>query len=225
MRRAPCSAARHSGSRGTDTSRWRRATRAISETVCSGSGTCSRTSIAVARSNSSSSNGRRSGGIVANRRLSRRRVSHSARSLGSSRSRPSTGRLAEPLRPAVGQHPLAAADVEHRLRGGALEQPVQRPLKPGHQPPHDRVARAVLVERVAGRDGLADAHAFSAPWGTLVIPRAPRGRAARPARSARAGRRAAARCGGRARTCAATACAARRAGRRSRPATAAASRR
>ena len=39
---------RHSGSRGTETSRWRSAQRAISATVCSGSGTCSSTSIALA---------------------------------------------------------------------------------------------------------------------------------------------------------------------------------
>ena len=50
--------ARHSGSRGTQTSSQRRATRAISATACSGSGTCSRTSMAVAASNSSSAKGR-----------------------------------------------------------------------------------------------------------------------------------------------------------------------
>ena len=49
---------RQIGSRGTDTSTQRLATRAISATVASGSGTCSSTSIAVAMSNSFSVNDR-----------------------------------------------------------------------------------------------------------------------------------------------------------------------
>ena len=57
--------ARHSGSRGTETSRCPpRATRAISATVCSGSGTCSSTSIALASVNSPSPNGIRSAFIT-----------------------------------------------------------------------------------------------------------------------------------------------------------------
>ena len=44
----------------------------------------------------------------------RRRVAHSARSLGSSRSMPTIRAVAQPLGPLVGEHALAAAHVEHR---------------------------------------------------------------------------------------------------------------
>ena len=120
----------------------------------------------------------------------------------------------EPLRPLVGQDRLAAADVEQRLRVGLREQLVERALEARHQPPDDRVGRAVLVVGVAGdralgvaRDG---AHSFSASRSSVVAAaagvrargRLVAGRAARRARSARAGRRARARSGARARTCA-----------------------
>ena len=79
---------RHSGSRGTDTSSQRSATRAISATVVSGSGTCSSTSIAAAVSNSSSANESEVASSARYSRFGARRVSHSAASLGSSRSIP-----------------------------------------------------------------------------------------------------------------------------------------
>src|SRR4051794_32431579 len=82
---------RHSGSRGTDTRRCPpRATRAISATVCSGSGTCSSTSIAAASSNSPSVNGSRSAFITRYSRFGADRTAHSACSAGSSRSMPTT---------------------------------------------------------------------------------------------------------------------------------------
>src|SRR4051794_39607917 len=82
---------RHSGSRGTDTSRWPpRATRAISASVWSGSGTCSSTSIADASSNSPSANGIRSAFMIRYSRLGSRRLSHSAWITASSRSIPTT---------------------------------------------------------------------------------------------------------------------------------------
>ena len=60
--------------------------------------------------------------------------------------------VAEPLRPLVRQHALAAADVEHRFRRRLVPELVERAVEGGHQPAHDRVGRAVLVEGVAGRD-------------------------------------------------------------------------
>src|SRR5215207_1537857 len=83
---------RHSGSRGTETSSQRCAARAISATVCSGSGTCSRTSIAAARSNSSSAKGRFSAFMTRYSRFGAVRLAHSACSAGSSRSMPTTRR-------------------------------------------------------------------------------------------------------------------------------------
>ena len=79
---------RQSGSRGTDTSSQRRATRAISASVASGSGTCSSTSMAVAMSNSLSPKEREVASSARYSRLGRWRFCHSARSLGSSRSMP-----------------------------------------------------------------------------------------------------------------------------------------
>jgi hypothetical protein len=55
---------RHSGSCGTETSRWLLAQRAISASVRSGSGTCSSTSIALAISNSFSANGSSSASLT-----------------------------------------------------------------------------------------------------------------------------------------------------------------
>ena len=84
--------ARHSGSRGTETSRWPpRAQRAISATVCSGSGTCSSTSIAVASANSPAANG--NGSCARRIRYSRFgavRCSQWRWIAGSSRSKPTT---------------------------------------------------------------------------------------------------------------------------------------
>ncbi len=75
----------------------------------------------------------------------------------------------------VHEHALAAADVEQRARGGAREQLVERALEAGHQPPHDGVARAVLVVGVAGDDPLVgdrDAAAHSANRLALLLRRA-----------------------------------------------------
>jgi len=59
---------------------------------------------------------------------------------------------AQPPRPLLGEHPLAAADVEHRGRRRVREQVVERALEARHQPPHHGVGGAVLVEGVAGGD-------------------------------------------------------------------------
>ena len=64
------------------------ARRAHAWTTLAGSGTCSSTSIAVARSNSSSENDSRVASSARNSRFGRARRSHSARSFGSSRSIP-----------------------------------------------------------------------------------------------------------------------------------------
>jgi len=45
----------------------------------------------------------------------------------------------EPLRPLLGQHALAAPDVEDRARRGGLQQLAERALEACHQPPDDRV--------------------------------------------------------------------------------------
>ena len=118
-RRGPCSAPRQSGSRGTETSSQRLATRAISATVCSGSGTCSRTSIAVATSNSPSANGRFSAFMTRYSRLGAGALGP----LGVQRrvvevDADDAPLLAQALRPLVREHALAAADVEQRLRVG-----------------------------------------------------------------------------------------------------------
>ena len=51
--------------------------------------------------------------------------------------------------------PFATADVEDRARGRLREQPIEGELESAHQPPHERVLRPVLVERVARRDRLS----------------------------------------------------------------------
>ena len=144
--------ARHSGSRGTDTSRWPAATRAISATVRSGSGTCSSDLDRGHEVELAVGEGRRPAGMVLNSRFGAPASPIRPASFGSSRSMPTTRPVAEPLRPPLGEHALAAADVEHRAGRRAGEQLVERALEAGHQPADDRVGRAVLVERVAGRD-------------------------------------------------------------------------
>ena len=75
--------------------------------------------MAVAASNSPSAKGRFSAFMTRYSRFGARRLAHSACSAGSSRSMPTTRRSSpELLRPLVGQHALAAADVEQRLRVG-----------------------------------------------------------------------------------------------------------
>jgi hypothetical protein len=76
-------------------------------------------------------------------------------------------------RPLVGEDRLAAADVEHRDRVDPLEQLAERALERGHQPPHDRVARAVLVVGVAGDGALGvardrRAHSLTASRSSVV---------------------------------------------------------
>ena len=143
-------------------------------------------------------------------------------------------RLAQPLRPAVDEHALAAADVEQRARARpASNSSSSVALEAGHQAAHDRVGRAVLVVGVAGDDPvLGDGHAahsrtaspalaILAPLGLAGSPRpsgaAAGARAGVRVRSGTARRRAAARSAARARTCAASSRAGRPAGRRSRP--------
>jgi hypothetical protein len=141
--------------------------------------------------------------------------------------------VAQALGPLMGQHALAAAHVEQRLRVGLREELVERALEAGHEAPDDGVRRAVLVVGVAGDRALTvdgdAAHredslsgsplGMDEQWRAVIAsrPRAPRssgpparrsspaGRSAgRPARSATAARRAAARCAARARRCAGT---------------------
>src|SRR5919204_258145 len=121
---------RQRGSRGTDTSSHDRATRAISATVCSGSGTCSRTSIAVATSNSPSANGRFSAFITRYSRLGAWRCSHSAWIAGSSRSMPTTRRSPSALARRMGAGLVVRRrDLELQLDAAdALEDPL------GHDP-------------------------------------------------------------------------------------------
>ena len=76
-------------------------------------------------------------------------------------------------RPAVREHALAAADVEHRRRVDALEQLPERALEACHQAPDDRIRRAVLVVRVAGDGPLGvardrRAHSFTASRSSVV---------------------------------------------------------
>jgi hypothetical protein len=73
--------------------------------------------------------------------------------------------VTEALRPLDRQHALAAAHVEHRGRRRLRPELVERRVEAAHKPLHDRIRRAVLVERVSGRDlgrGRAAAHSFSA---------------------------------------------------------------
>jgi hypothetical protein len=69
---------------------------------------------------------------------------------------------AEPLRKPLGQHPLATADVERGPGRGLVPELVERRFEAGHEPPYDRVLRAVLVVGVAGRYRLGDriGHSF-----------------------------------------------------------------
>ena len=205
---------RHSGSRGTDTSRWPQATRAISATVCSGSGTCSSTSIAHASVELAVGERQVLGlhhAVLEVRRLALLPLGLDRRVLEVD---PDDAAV-ERLRPLVREHALAAPDVEHRARRGPLEQLVERALEARHQPLHDRVAGAVLVVRVAGdgalgvtRDACRSQLQRLALFGLAVAGRRGRrssapGRSSwRRARSARAGRRARARRGGCARRCA-----------------------
>ena len=102
------------------------ATRAISARVWSGSGTCSSTSIALAKSNSSRSKGRSSAFCTRYSRFGRRRLSHSACSWGSSRSMPTT--RPSPMRSAHSQTRTPSPQPTSRMRGGAgaREQLVER---------------------------------------------------------------------------------------------------
>ena len=85
--------------------------------VCSGSGTCSSTSIAVATSNSPSREGQRSAFMTRYSRFGAWRLPTRPGARGPrGRCRPRA--RARALRPLFGEHALAAADVEDRLRGG-----------------------------------------------------------------------------------------------------------
>ena len=194
---------RHSGSRGTDTSSHRSATRAISATVASGSGTCSSTSIAAATSNSESEKERRVASSARYSRLGRRRVDHSCAQLRVLQVDAHDPGVVEPLGPLVREHAFAAAHVEHRPRLRRLPQIVQRAVEAVHQAAHHRVGRSVLVERVAGRDGLdLRGHASTASRDSAPLSPRPR-RAGAPLRgpshSGRGPRRASAPPGARAR--------------------------
>ncbi len=144
------------------------------------------------------------------------RVACSASSFGSSRSMPTIR-----LSPSASAHlcvstPSPQPTSSTELGAACANSSPSVPLEVRHQPPHDRVRRAVLVERVAGA-GLPRATAAD----VVLIPRLPfarrsrrsrrRGLAggrvlrARRARSGTAGCRAAARSGARARRSAATA--------------------
>jgi len=123
-----------------------------------GTGTCSSTSIAEASSNSPSPNG----SVVAScTRYSRFRPP----ALSATRPRASgSGRSMPTMRPSpiLSAHsavrtPLAAADVEDRLRRGPVRTARRGAgVEAGHEPAHDRVRRAVLVEGV-GPVGTASA--------------------------------------------------------------------
>src|SRR4051812_42072813 len=60
----------------------------------------------------------------------------------------------EALRPLAREHALAAADVEYGARRGDLPQLVERAVEAGHEPLDHGIRGAVLVVRIAGRDGL-----------------------------------------------------------------------
>ena len=143
-------AARQIGSRGTDTTMSRRATRAISTSAAIGSGTCSRTSMASTRSKMSSGNGSRAMSANAPRE-----------------------RCAEPMSGELGvgkveaDHAGAQASVAaSRLDTSPSPTPTSRTdsgvadgssasraeKKPVHEPALDRVLRGVLVVGVPGRD-------------------------------------------------------------------------
>ena len=140
---------RQSGSRGTDTSSHRRATRPISASVDSGCGVLEHLDRGgqvelVVRE------GQRAG--LPGDELEVRAppaLSHSARA-GSSRSIP-TARVSQPLRQRQGQDALAAADVEQGARL-ARSQRSSRSGEACHQAADDRIRGAVLVVGVAGGD-------------------------------------------------------------------------
>ncbi len=197
---------RHSGSRGTDTSRWRpRDARHLGDASRAGSGTCSSTSIAATRSNSPSRERERqwSPATGANSRFGRSRVAHSACELRILEVDPDDAAVAELLGPPVGEHALAAADVEHRARRGAARTaprasartPPSAAGRPGwssrtcrtccrSEPPPARPRRTSYPEGLAHTSVSARSPGRSGPL------RAPGGR---PARSATARPRAGAR--------------------------------
>ena len=128
---------RQSGSRGTDTSRWRRATRAISSSVASGSGhvlqhldRARQVELVVAKDSRVASSAR-------NSRFGRERVSHSARSLASSRSmpttRPSPSRSAHSAVSTPSPQPTSSTDP-----GAARSQTRRARMKARHQALDDR---------------------------------------------------------------------------------------
>ena len=172
---------RHSGSRGTETSRCRLATRAISATPARDRGRAR-----APRSRRPGRTHRRRTAALRRGRPGTRGSRAPApptppRSFGSSRSIPTTRPPAEPLRPLLGEHALAAADVEHGPRRGLVEQLVERALEARHQPAHDRVVRAVLVEVLpVGTAGSHVAGGLIAERLAVagLIPRAPRDRPA-----------------------------------------------
>ena len=142
---------RHSGSRGTETSSQRCAQRAISATVCSGSGTCSSTSIAVASVEL----------VVGERQVLglhdlvlevRRRCAWPTRPGAPGRRgrcrrcAPSPRRCAHSCVSTPSPQPTSRSECGAAWR----EQLVERALEARHQPPDDRVGRAVLVVGVAG---------------------------------------------------------------------------
>ena len=83
------------------------------------------------------------------------RAAHSAASFGSLEIDPDHPAPASPEAPGPlrDEHPFAASDVDDRSRGRRRgEQLGQGRAQAGHHPAEQWVARAVLVERVAGRD-------------------------------------------------------------------------
>ena len=109
-------------------------TRAISATVCSGSGTCSSTSIA--RRQLELAVGERQvlglhDPVLEVRRLALGPLGLDRRVLEVDAD---DAAVAQALRPLVREHALAAADVEHRARRGLRQQLVERALEAGHQP-------------------------------------------------------------------------------------------
>ena len=126
----PTFSARHSGSRGTDTSRWRLATRAISATVLLG----------VGHVLEHLGRGGQVEFVLAEREvLGRHRPELQVRApprcpfapeLRVLEVDPDDASGPEPLRPLSGQHALAAADIEHGAGSGLGEQLLERASKP-----------------------------------------------------------------------------------------------
>ncbi len=178
-RSAPATAARAAPTRAAD----RRATRAISASAALGVGRRAR----APRSRRPGRTRRRRTAALDRHRLETRgsaaaRVAHSASSLGSSRSIPTTRPIAEAPRPVLGEHALAAADVEHRLRRGRANSSSSVRSKPAISRRTTGLVEPylsnVLPVGTSGADG--------AQLGAALIPRAPRDR--RPAGSAPAAR-------------------------------------